>query len=213
MKGLFVWMLVLIAAAAGLFWALVVLQPITPSSGPPPPTPPATTPPSGAQGPLIPSKIEGFQLLQIERVEPQFEGELFSVHASFTPTADSPFADLIESLGVSVFQLATPLAADQILPLLALSEPTEVNVEVDERQRTLQVFVDEEVGLAGALWREETRVYYVLIAGKGGAPEGELQEATLTVAKAVLRRQPAQAPASSMMEAQTPSTKAESGGD
>jgi hypothetical protein len=84
-----------------------------------------------------------------------------------------------------------------------------VNVEVDERQQTLQVFVDEEVGLAGALWREETRVYYVLIAGKVGAPGGELQEATLTVAKAVLQRQPAQAPASSTMEAQTPSTKAE----
>ncbi len=216
MKGLFTWMLVLIAAAIGLFVALVALQPAAPPSGPLTP-PNATTPPSSSneetQGPLIPPEIEGFQLMQIERVEPQFEGERFSVHASFAPTEGSPFADFIESLGVSVFQLTTPLAADQILPLLALSEPTEVTIDLDEHQQTLQVFVDEEVGLAGALWREDTRVYYVLIAGKVGAPGEKLQEATLTVAKAVLQRKPAQVPASSMMETQTPSTKAESEGD
>jgi len=143
----------------------------------------------GTGGPLIPPEIEGFRLKQLERVEPQFEGERFSVHATFEPGAGSPFADVVESVGVSVFQLTTPLAADHVLPLLALGELTDVALELDGEPRTVQAFVDEEAGLAGALWREGTRVYYVLVAGRPGAPGEALRDAALAVAQAMLQRE------------------------
>ncbi len=227
---LFVWMLVLVAAALGLFVGLVALQPVAPPRPGPEPAPALTPPPDepeegGAKGPLIPPAIEGFRLKQLERVEPQFEGERFSVHATFEPAPGSPFADVVESVGVSVFQLTTPLAADHVLPLLALGEPADVALELDGEPYTVQAFVDGEAGLAGALWREGTRVYYVLVAGRPGAPGEALRDAALTVARAVLQQEQGKEkaqteteaetkiPAPSMIETQTPSTKPEAKGE
>jgi len=178
MQNLFVVMLILIGAAVALFLALMTLQPGVPSG-------PSSTPGPPAEGvkAVIPHEIEGFVLEDIERAEPVFEGELFSVHATFVPQADSPYAESVESLGVSVFQLSTPQAAEEIKPLLIMGESSPLTLEGVETE----FFSNEEAVLAGLIWQEGLRVYYVLVSGVAQAAQMDmLREAALTAARAVL---------------------------
>lgn len=178
MQNLFLVMLILIGAAVALFVALITLQPGAPASLPPVPSPPT----EGTRA-LIPSEIEGFVLEDIERAEPVFERELFSVHATFAPEAESPFAGSVESLGVSVFQLSSPQAAEEIKPLLIMGESGPLTLEGVEAE----FFSNEEAALAGLIWQEGLRVYYVLVSGVLGSSDVDvLREAALTAARAVL---------------------------
>jgi len=177
MQNLFVVMLILIGAAVVLFFALMTLQPGVASG-------PSSTPGPAPEGvrDVIPHEIEGFVLEDIERAEPVFEGELFSVHATFVPQGDSPFAGNVESLGISIFQLKDPQAAGEIKPLLIMGESSPLALEGVETE----FFSNEEAVLAGLIWQEGLRVYYVLVSGAAGASADVLREAALTAARAVL---------------------------
>lgn len=187
MKDLFTLMLVLIGAAVAVFIGLIWLEE-RPPGGPAGPVPPTEVQTGSAKvGSVLPGEIEGFQLEEIERTDPVFEGELFSVHATFVPAEGSPYEGVVESLGLSVFQLKSAEAADEIVPLLLLGEPEELTLDGVK----MEIFTLEDAGLVGLIWRdeEERRLFYVLVSGApdGGATAVEaLKEAALAAANATL---------------------------
>ncbi len=170
-------MLILIGAAVALLVALIALQGGAPSGTA---TPPLATEPQT----LIPPQIEGFEIERIDRADPIFEGELFSVHAALVPAANSPFAQSVESLGITVFLLKDPQAADEIKPLLLLGESRELTVE----GLKAQAFASQESGLVGLLWQKDRKLYYVLVSGPTDekADLDALHQAALAVAQAIL---------------------------
>jgi hypothetical protein len=186
MKNLFTLLLVLIGAAVAVFVGLIWLQesvPVGPAVGPAPRTEVQTG--SAKVGSVLPGEIEGFQLEDIERTDPVFEGELFSVHATFAPAEGSPYEGVVESLGLSVFQLQSADVADEILPLLLLGEPEEMTLG----GVGMQVFVLEDAGLVGLIWQQEARLFYVLVSGVPDGAESDveiLKEAAIAAANAIL---------------------------
>lgn len=175
MQNLFVVMLVLVGVAVALFVALIALQPGGPSGLSPAET--AET--------LIPQAIEGFKLEDISRSEPYFPGELFSVHGIFVPAEDSPFSSHVESLGISVFLLKEPKAAEEIKETLKLLGTSK---EITFQGVKMEKLSDEEIGLIGLLWQEQLKLYYIQVSA---APQQEvdleiLSQAALAAAKAIL---------------------------
>lgn len=177
MQNLFNVLLIFVGLAVALFVALVVLHSNAPPS-------------SEVQGTkneaLIPQEIEGFSVERIDRVDPIFDGELFSVHASFAPKADSSFQGLVENLGITLFILENPRAADEIKPLLLMGDSGEQILEGVH----LQSFSNPDARLAGLLWQDGVKLYYVLVAGidSGDLNMTALQQAAQAAAKAILRR-------------------------
>lgn len=205
MKDLFLIFVLLIGAAVALFVGLVVLQPGPPSAPAPTPTPTPSLPetrgspapeerPSAEEAPPLPLKIEGFAFVSFERTDPAFPGEEYSVTVFFAPEEGSPYEGIVESLGITRFQLQNPEAGPEILAtLLLLGEQTE-EITLDDVPMTF--FVNEPAGLAGLAWQEGLQIYYVLVSGVlGGEGEGEesnrdrLKEAARVAAKAVLAQE------------------------
>jgi hypothetical protein len=155
MQNLFHVLLILIGAAVALFVAVVLLNPVSSSSN--------FEASSGQTEPLIPPEIEGFKVERIDRADPIFEGELFSVHASFAPTVDSPFQGAVENLGITLFLLRTAQAANEIKSLL-LSGAEETS-ELTVGAVRMQSFSNRDARLSGLLWHEGEKLYYVLVAG------------------------------------------------
>ncbi len=188
MKDLFTLLLVLIGAAVAVFVGLIWLQerlPTGPLVGPTLGTETQTE--SQKAGAVLPNEIEGFALEGIERTDPVFEGELFSVHATFVPAEGSPYEGTVESLGISVFQLQSAEVADEILPLLLLGEPGEMTLGGVE----MQIFVLEDAGLVGLIWQQDARLFYVLVSGVPDGAKSDveiLKEAATAAANAILGR-------------------------
>lgn len=187
MKNPFILLLVLIGVAVAALAAFLVLQPgegPASSSG----SEQASSSTNAEQGSLIPDTLPGFRARSIERAEPSFEGELFSVHAQFSPTSDSPYAGAVESLGVSVFRLSNPDAGGDIKEILTMGDP-EARTVAD---REIQVFFNEGASLAGALWQSGVDVYLVLASGTAGDASSQQQarDAVLSAAEALLGGQP-----------------------
>jgi hypothetical protein len=180
MQNLFVVMLIIIGAAVALLVGLLLLQPSAPSG----PSPTET----GAEA-IIPSEIEGFTLKLIERVDPVFEGELFSVMGVFVPKAGSPFEGSVESLGIHVFQLSDPQAAEEIEPVLLMSMGEEITIsESLIAGVTVRSITNEKLRLAGVLWQEGQQLYYVLVSGAADATDVDLlSQAALVAAEAILK--------------------------
>lgn len=183
MKNPLILLLVLIGVAVAALAAFLVLQPgggsaDSSSAGQ------ATSAADVERGALIPDTLPGFKARSIERAEPSFEGELFSVHAQFSPTPDSPYAGTVESLGVSVFRLSDPDAGGDIKEILTMGEPEARTVADHE----VQVFVNEGAGLAGALWQRGVDVYLVLASGAAGDDQAQQQarDAVMSAAEALL---------------------------
>ncbi len=177
MQNLFTVMLILIGAAVAVFVALIVLQTGTNSSSGPPETPTQT---------LIPQEIEGFVIERMDRADPIFEGELFSVHASLVPEAGSPFEGSVESLGITVFLLENLRAANEIKPLLLLGDASPLTIE----GVPMQAFVNEDAQLAGLLWQNNLQIYYVLVSGVADSQDlnmDVLTEAAQFVARAIVK--------------------------
>ena len=176
MQNLFTVMLVLIGAAVALFVGLVVLHlGATPTE--------ETT--GTETSTLIPQEIEGFTVEHIDRVDPIFEGELFSVHATFAPQESSPFKGSVENLGVTVCLLADAKAANEIKPLLLLGDATAVTVEGVR----MQAFSNTDAKLAGLLWQDDLKLYYVLVSGvidSENLDMNELNQAAQVAAQAIL---------------------------
>lgn len=187
MKNPFILLLVLIGVALAALTAFLVLQPGQSSSGSAG-SEQATSSTDVEQGALIPDTLPGFRARSIERAEPSFEGELFSVHAQFSPTSDSPYAGAVESLGVSVFRLSNPDAGGEIRDILTMGEP-EARTVAD---REIQVFFNEGAGLAGAIWQQGVDVYLVLASGAAGNDQAQQQarDAVMGSAEALLGGRP-----------------------
>jgi len=183
MKNPFILLLIIVGVALAGLAAFLVLQP-----GEAPPSSSngqqATSSTEVEQGALIPDTLPGFEARSIERAEPSFEGELFSVHAQFSPTSDSPYSGAVESLGVSVFRLSNPDAGAEIKDVLTMGDPETQTVADHE----VQVFFNEGAGLAGALWQQGVDVYLVLASGASGdgAAQQRAQEAVRGAAEALL---------------------------
>jgi len=179
MRDLFLVMLILIGAAVVLLIGLFMLQPSAPPS--PPENPEA----------VIPAEIEGFKLKLIERVDPAFRGERFSIMGIFEPEAGSPFEGSVESLGIHVFQLSDPKAAEEIEPVLLMSMGEDLTVREDLIANVVvKSLTNEELRLAGVLWQEGLRLYYVLVSGSADAEGLDmdlLSQAALVAAEAILR--------------------------
>lgn len=183
MKNPFILLLIIIGVALAGLAAFLVLQPgetTSDSSS----AEQATSSTEVEQGALIPDRLPGFQARSIERAEPSFEGELFSVHAQFSPTSDSPYSGSVESLGVSVFRLSNPDAGAEIKDVLTMGDPEARTVADHE----IQVFFNESAGLAGALWQQGVDVYLVLASGAAGDAQAQQQarDAVLSSAEALL---------------------------
>ncbi len=184
MKNPFILLLIVIGVGLAGLAAFVVLQPGEAPSSPSSAEQATSSTDVGQQDALIPDSLPGFEAQSIERAEPSFEGELFSVHAQFAPTAESPYADAVESLGVSVFRLSNPDAGAEIKDILAMGEPETRTVA----ERDIQVFVNDGAGLAGALWQQGVDVYLVLASGTSGDDQARqrAQEAVRSAAEALL---------------------------
>ncbi len=183
MKNPFILLLIIVGVALAGLAAFIVLEPGEPparsSTGEQ-----ATSSTEAEQGALIPDTLPGFKSRSIERAEPSFEGELFSVHAQFAPTADSPYSGAVESLGVSLFRLSNPDKGAEIKDVLLMGDPETQTVADHE----IQVFFNEGAGLAGALWQQGVDVYLILASGASGddAAQQRAQEAVRSAAKALL---------------------------
>jgi hypothetical protein len=169
-------MLILIGAALALFVALILIHPAD-----------SSTPPPASTESLIPAKIEGFVIDQIERVSPIFEGELFSVHASLRPETGSLYEVAVENLGITLFLLRTPRAAEEIRPLLLFGESRPITFEGVR----MDAFADGNTRLAGLIWQEGLTLYYVLVSGVADVFELDmslLEQAAQTAARAILKQ-------------------------
>ena len=186
MKNPFILLLILVGVAVAALGAFLVLQPGETTTGSSSAESTAST--DGREGALIPDSLPGFQARSIERAEPSFEGELFSVHAQFSPTSDSSYAGAVESLGVSVFRLSNPDAGGEIKSILTMGDPEPRTVADHE----IQVFFNPGAGLAGALWQQGVDVYLILASGTAGNDQAQqrAQDAVLSAAEALLGRQP-----------------------
>lgn len=184
MKNPFILLLIIIGVGLAGIAAFVVLQPGEAPSDASSAEQATSSTDVDQQDALIPDSLPGFEAQSIERAEPSFEGELFSVHAQFAPTSESPFADAVDSLGVSVFRLSNPDAGGQIKDVLAMGEPETQTVA----DRDIQVFVNDGAGLAGALWQQGVDVYLVLASGTSGNEDAQqqAQEAVRSAAEALL---------------------------
>lgn len=186
MKNPLILLLIIVGVAVAGLAAFLVIQPgESPSDASS--ADQATSSTTAEQGALIPDSLPGFEARSIERAEPSFEGELFSVHAQFDPTSDSPYAGAVDNLGVSVFRLSSPDAGGDITEILTMGEP-EARTVAD---REIQVFFNEGAGLAGALWQQGVDVYLILASGASGNDQAQQQarDAVMTAAEALLGRQ------------------------
>lgn len=200
MRDLFLIFVLLVGAAVALFAGLVLWQadgpppgpasasPGAPEEGAPAPAPAPAPPGSAEEPPPLPLKIEGFRFVNFERADPAFPGEEYSVTVFFAPDEGSPYEGVVESLGITRFQLTDATSGAAIREtLLLLGEETE---EITVNGVSMTSFVNEPVGLAGLAWQEGLQVYYILVSGvvtaAGGAPPATLQEAARIAAQAVL---------------------------
>ena len=176
MQNLFTVMLILIGVAVALFVGLIVLH-----LGAPVEEPTRTQTET-----LIPQEIEGFVTGEMKRTEPAFEGELFSITVPFLPAPDSPFEGSVESLGITVFLLADSKAANEIKPLLLMGDATAVTIEGVR----MQAFSNKDAKLAGLLWQDDVKLYYVLVSGVSDLADlsmETLSQAAQVAAQAIIK--------------------------
>lgn len=180
MKDLFVIMLILIGAAVALLVAFLALPP-----GPSPPT--GTTSSTRAEQALIPEAIPGFILERIDRAEPSFPGELFSVTAVFVPEPGSPYEGAVASMGVTVFRLESPRSGSEITStLLLLADETET---ITVEGVAVESFLNESQGMAGLVWQQGALIYNVLASAVEDAASEDLQtlnDAVTAAAEAII---------------------------
>lgn len=178
-KTLFLLIVALIGVTIGL------LVTLTSVPFPANPTLDDRQPELGAQGQkLIPQEIQGFEQKRLDRAEPTFPGELFSVHAQFVPLPGSRYEQWVESLGISVFRLEDSQASDEIKPLLLMGDPSELTF----RETRMELFANADAGLVGLIWQLGRDLYHVRVSSQGDVEfDAELlREAALGAADALM---------------------------
>jgi len=134
----------------------------------------------------LPDAVPGMvQQESLPKVDPLFEGETYSRHASYAPEAGSTFSSQVARVGAAAYHFDSPDGIEPALQVLSLGNPLESMAFQGE---TVLLTEDPISGQVLLFWTRNSALVQVLAVGAAddGFDMGAIRAAGLTVLEAVI---------------------------
>lgn len=134
----------------------------------------------------LPATVPGMvQRESLPQVDPLFEGETYSTHASYVPEAGSAFASQVSRVGAAAYHFDSPGRIESALQVLSLGNPL---TSLEFRGQTVLTAEEPAAGQANLFWTRGSALVQVLAVGAPGEAfdMGAIRAAGLTVLEAVI---------------------------
>ncbi len=134
----------------------------------------------------LPETVPGMvQQESLPQVDPLFEGETYSTHASYAPEAGSTFAARVARVGAAAYHFESSGKIESALQVLSLGNPLE---SMDFRGQTVLKTEDPAAGQVVLFWDRGSALVQVLAVGVSGEAfdMSAIRAAGLTVLEAVI---------------------------
>ncbi|HEY5596597.1 MAG TPA: hypothetical protein VIL47_04970 [Candidatus Bipolaricaulota bacterium] len=138
----------------------------------------------------LPQEIEGFELRESHaRVDPIFDGEMYSSMVAFEPSAGGAFAGVLARVGAMLYRFKSP---DHVEPALAILSLGNTLSSFELGGHRMFKYADAVAGQVTVFWAQGASLVQILAIGAGAAGAVELsavEGAALQVMKAVIAAQ------------------------